>query len=305
MNNKDALDNIRRKAPATRKPPPNPDDMLMPTQQVDMLNGQVQAIQQQVVQLQEKNLELTLHNNIMAQDFLGLQKTVLNHEHVLQSVVSFLNDFDAKRRRDSRSAMFPHTTGDMATTNTLATAAETLSAYDEDVPPSPLLHAVKLLSETNIDVLFNRGMEHMNEIAMRTNGTILHSPGPDFGNGRSTTSGPPSAGSSGHTRFADLDSLVYPVGTNNGIDPMFGDHINSVPYPLPSKAETPPALHLPKKTESIDPGWLKAPSILLVEDDPTCRKIGNKLLHAFNCQVTMAVSKIKRRLLFVFLLMKR
>jgi osomolarity two-component system response regulator SKN7 len=295
MNNKDALDNIRRKAPAARKSAANPDELVMPTHQVDMLNSQLQAVQHQFAQLQEKNIELTLNNNIMATDIINLQKTVLNHEHILQNVVNFLNDFDAKRRRDSRTLFAgASAAADMAaTTSTLATADQLHgSAFDDDTPPSPLLHAAKLLSETNVDVLFNKGMEHMNEIAMRTNGVVMHSPGPDFGNGRSTASGPPSAGSSGHARFADLDNLVYPVGQTNGIDPMYGDHIHNIPYSLPSKQEAPHSLQMPKRAEIMDPGWMKQPQILLVEDDPTCRKIGNKLLQGFNCHVTTAVSII-------------
>ena len=47
-NNKDALDNIRRKAPAPRKPNTAPDDVIIPAQQMDLLNSQLMATQAQL-----------------------------------------------------------------------------------------------------------------------------------------------------------------------------------------------------------------------------------------------------------------
>lgn len=38
-----------------------------------------------------------------------------------------------------------------------------------------------------------------------------------------------------------------------------------------------------------DPGWLRQPQILLVEDDQTCRRIGGKFLYAFNCTIDSAL----------------
>jgi len=101
MNNKDALDNIRRKAPVPRKPN-QPSEDLVPTQQVDLVNTQLVATQKQLQQLQERYSELSMHHSMLLQEVIGLQKTVVNHEHVIQDVMSFLHSVDAQRRRDSR-----------------------------------------------------------------------------------------------------------------------------------------------------------------------------------------------------------
>lgn len=293
MNNKDALDNIRRKAPAARKSAPQAEDMLVPTQQMDMLNSQLMAVQQQVTTLEKQNQELTLSNGLMVQELMNLQKFVTNHEHVLQNVVRALNELDAKRRRESRVQF---NTSDMSNTASLATSNQALSHVEEEAPPSPLMHASKLLNETNMDILMNtRNMEQMTEVSMRLNGGGITSPREMNGRG-STGSAPPSAGSSSGTlRFAEIDTLVYPVGQNNGINPMYPEHANNIPYAINERHIEAPTLAAPpvkKGPGALDPGWIRQPNILLIEDDPTCRRIGTKFLIAFNCRVTAAVSRL-------------
>jgi osomolarity two-component system response regulator SKN7 len=93
-------------------------------------------------------------------------------------------------------------------------------------------------------------------------------------------------------RLENLDNLVYPVGSSNGIDPMYSEHINNIPYAAPPKAvdATEPKFQEGRKKSTIpDPGWIRPPQILLVEDDPTCRRIGSKFLYAFHCAIDSAV----------------
>jgi len=235
-------------------------------------------------------------------EMIGVQKTVVNHEHVMQSLMSFLNNLDVQRRRESRIAN-PFPQG-----QTGAAGQQQLPPIEDDVPASPLQQAQKLLSEINADVMLNpRNLEHMNEITMRMNGTLT-TPPPDYvmRNGRPVSrSGPPNSASSTHSMRFDLENLVYPVGQNNGIDPMYPEHINNIPYPLPAKnadqsnavaaaaaaaaATQQAAAIVRKKSAQIDPGWIRQPHILLVEDDPTCRRIGGKFLYAFNCAIDSAV----------------
>jgi osomolarity two-component system response regulator SKN7 len=93
-------------------------------------------------------------------------------------------------------------------------------------------------------------------------------------------------------RLENLDNLVYPVGQNNGIDPMYSEHINNIPYAMPPKAPetSDKPVEVRKKGQFADPGWIRPPQILLVEDDPTCRRIGSKFLYAFHCAIDSAVS---------------
>lgn len=250
------------------------------------------ATQQQLQLLQDRYSELSIHHSMLLQEVMGLQKTVVNHEHVMQNVMTFLHGVDAQRRRDSRLGnpfSQPGQNGNVEPQPAQAPA-------DDDVPASPLQHASKLLSETNADAMLNpRNLEHMNEVTMRMNGTLT-TPPPDFlRTVRPASRGAPaSVGSGASVRMGELDNLVYPVGQTNGIDPTYSEHINNIPYPMPSKTDGPGETRLQensrKKSTQVDPGWIRPPQILLVEDDPTCRRIGSKFLYAFHCAIDSAVS---------------
>ncbi|KAF2711609.1 response regulator [Pleomassaria siparia CBS 279.74] len=297
MNNKDALDNIRRKAPAPRKANQPPDDMVIPAQQMDMMNSQVVASQAQLHALEGRYNELSVHHSMLLQEVIGLQKTVVNHEHVMQNVLTFLHGIDAQRRRDSRMGPFTQNATGVQNGN-VEQPNPHVTPLEDDNPASPLQHASKLLNETNADVMLNpRNLEHMNEITMRMNGTLT-TPPPEFmrGAARPASRGaPPSASSTTSMRVGDLDNLVYPVGQTTGIDPMYSEHINNIPYPMPTKAAEPSDARqdVRKKSTQVDPGWVRAPQILLVEDDPTCRRIGSKFLYAFHCQIDSALDGLE------------
>ncbi len=151
-NNKDSLDNIRRKAPAPRKPT-QPNEEAIPTQQMDLVNTQLVATQHQLQQLQERYNELSVHHSMLLQELIGVQKTVLNHEHIMQNVMSFLHSVDAQRRRDSRIGGPFATNGDAGPSSTMVetNAAQQVTPLDDE-PASPLQNASKLLNEHNADV---------------------------------------------------------------------------------------------------------------------------------------------------------
>ncbi|KAG8629100.1 hypothetical protein KVT40_002965 [Elsinoe batatas] len=290
-NNKDALDNIRRKAPAPRKPGPLGEDIL-PTQQMDMFNTQLVATQQQLQQLQERYSELSMHHSLLLQELIGVQKTVVNHEHVMQYVMNFLQSIDAQRRRESRVAnpFAPPTANGAAP----VAAAPAPPPPEDDIPASPLQNAAKLLGEVNAEHMLNtRNLEQMNEMSLRMN-SALTTPPPDMGfrNGRAGKAGGPHSASSSTISYGDIETMVYPVGQTQGIDPMYSEHIHNIPYALPPKAPEPPAVvGVPeprKKSAAMDPGWARPPQVLLVEDDPTCRRIGSKFLYAFHCNIDSA-----------------
>ena len=296
-NNKDALDNIRRKAPAPRKAITNLEDNI-PTQQMDLVNTQLVATQQQLRHLEERYNELSMHHSMLLQELIGVQKTVVNHEHVMQNVMNFLHSVDAKNRRDSRVANpfapQPQQTENGTTITQQQQQQQSQQELDplDDLPASPLANASKLLNEFNADLQLNyKNLEHMNEMHNRT--LSISTPPPDGSrNGRAPTSAA-SSSSMAYAKLHDLDNLVYPVGQNNGIDPMYSEHINNIPYPMPSKDNhTDPRAQFAesrKKSTQVDPGWVRPPQILLVEDDQTCRRIGTKFLYSFHCHIDSAV----------------
>ena len=277
-----------------KKPAP-PEDI--PAQQMDLVNTQLAATQAQLQQLHERYNDLSMHHSVLLQEVIGLQKTVVNHEHVIQDVMSFLHSVDAQRR-SSKAFANPFTThGSGANGN--QTAQET-PPIDEP-PASPLQHASKLLNEVNAESVINsKNLEQMNEMAHRMNNT-LSTPPPSESAFKSTqrqqSRDPPlSASSTGTVRYNEIDNLVYPVGNSQGIDPMYSEHVHNIPYPMPQPNKPLESSDLriqpqaPPKKGGFDPGWIRQPQILLVEDDPTCRRIGGKFLYAFKCAIDNAVS---------------
>ena len=268
---------------------------------MDLVNTQLVATQQQLQQLQQHYEELNIHHSILTQELMNVQKTVVNHEHVMQNVMSYLHSVDARQRRDSKiGGPFAHNEENNVPPANVDPAQQQISPL-EDEPASPLQHATKLLHDLNADVQLNyKNLEQMSDLHNR-NGA-MSTPPPDGSRGHARA--PTSAGSSSSMGYAklhgDSEAIVYPVGQSNGIDPMYSEHIHNIPYPMPSKENeavdsrmSAPAAR--KKSTQVDPGWVRAPQILLVEDDPTCRRIGSKFLYSFRCAIDSAVSTCRIR----------
>lgn len=302
-NNKNALDNIRRKAPAPRKATQILEEAI-PTQQMDLVNTQLVATQHQLQQLQDRYNELSMHHSMLLQELIGVQKTVVNHEHVMQNVMSYLHSVDAKQRRDSRmGGPFAQNADSGMEPN----AESQPDPIEDGEPASPLQNASKLLSDLNADVHLNfKNLEQMNDMHNRT--INMSTPPPDAAGNRSGSHRlPNSIGSNASITYSkvngDLDNMVYPAGQTQGINPMYSEHIHNIPYPMPSKDSIPtdPRSQFAdgrKKSTQVDPGWIRPPQILLVEDDQTCRRIGSKFLYSFHCAIDSAVS-IPRQAIFI------
>lgn len=295
-NSKDSLDNIRRKAPAPRKPNAINEEQI-PIQQIDLMNQQIVAQAQQIEILSASNNDLRAQHQNMVQELLRMHKTVYNHDRIMQDVMAFLHSVDAKQRRESK-ILFPGAGADGPTTTNLTPTSQNMAVPDDE-PASPLQHAQKLMQEYEVNASLNFGT--LDQVPNTLNGPT------DVRNGQYR--GPSSAGSSssmGYSKLnnAELEHMVYPMGQNNGIDPMYSEHINNIPYPMPPKefdVQDPRRQFADgrKKSTFADPGWTRQPRVLLVEDDPTCRQIGGKFLVSFQCSVEHAhdgleaVSKIQ------------
>ena len=289
-NSKDTLDNIRRKAPAPRKASSLSEENI-PIQQIDLMNQQIVAQAQQIESLSQSNSQLQVNYQMVVQEVLRLQKTVINHDRVMQDVMTFLHSVDAKQRRDSKG-LFNLPPSEAQNNSNLTPTSQTMPNQDEEQPASPLQHASKLLNN------FDENQFNMN-LEQQTNG---HTTSPR-GNGQYRPSHQPqSASSSSSMTYAkmnpsELETVVYPTGGFNGIDPLYGDH--TIPYNLPQKdAPTPDprtqfADSRKRSNYSTDPGWARAPRILLVEDDPTCRQIGGKFLYSFSCVIDTALDGLE------------
>ncbi|KAF9888349.1 kinase-regulated stress-responsive transcription factor skn7 [Aspergillus nanangensis] len=290
-NSKESLDNIRRKAPAPRKQTQSNEDSV-PTQQIDLLNQQVLAQQQQIQHISDRYAQLSVDHQLMLQEVLRVQKTVLNHENVIHQVMTYLLSVDARQRRDSKaSAPFP------AQNQGGSTLSPSQVASMDDEPSSPLQHASKLLSDMNAEIQFNlTSLDTLGEPPKT--GPVVSTPTP-LDAQRNGIVRPPTAAGGPATNAAlvypkmngEIEPVVYPVGATNGIDPMYSDHVNNVPYPMPKQEVDESRKQFPdnrKKSNHVDPGWMRSPHILLVEDDATCRQIGGKFLYSFSCVIDTA-----------------
>jgi osomolarity two-component system, response regulator SKN7 len=269
-------------------------DGEIPIQQIDLMNQQLVAQSQQLQQLEQRHTDLALSHQMVLQEVGRVQKTVLSHEHIIQYVMTFLHSVDAKQRRDSKVIFNTAETGHTAQ---LTPTSQSVPVPDDE-PASPLQQASKLLNDLNAEVQFNvASMEQLHDLSNKTPGPMSTPPADQHM--RNVNRGPRSAESSSTMGYArlnhgELDQVVYPMGTNNGIDPMYSEHVNNIPYPMPPKELDPsdPRRQYAdgrKKSTFADPGWARPPRVLLVEDDPTCRQIGGKFLYSFCCVIDSAV----------------
>jgi len=281
-------------------------------QQIDLVNSQLAATQQQLDALQNRYNELNTRNAMLMQELLGVQKKMMNHDCIMQYVMNFLTDIDTQfrdQRRNSRiggAQIFDQNHSHDASVTEMQ--PQQFSPSDNR-QASPLQHAQKILEELPIS---DQHVEQMNELFRQTYGT-----GPILSD-QGTRNGVVPMSQEAQTRSATITNPViyprmnggecdpvYPASQNNNnnnnnnngssnIDPTYAESFQSVSYQMPAgDLEADSRRQYAdgrKKSVAIDPGWVRAPQILLVEDDPTCRRIGGKFLYSFKCAIDTAVS---------------
>ncbi|KAG9245846.1 heat shock transcription factor 2 [Calycina marina] len=293
---KENLDNIRRKAPAPRKVAQSREDgALVPAGQLDMLNSQLIATQQQLQIVTTRCQDLTDGHVILLAQVVQLQKFVKNHNAVMKNVMGFLHSVDEQRRSNSVGGSF-------------GVGGPSINAEQiktEDHTASPLQHASKLLEDLPAETLPDQELERMNREFHMCDGNATPILDPLFtsGSGMVPRPQPPRHTAHQYPVVNDLDNLVYPVGHTNGIDPINSEHINNIPYSLPPNGgmahmvempedipeQVPPTVGGRKQKLQVEHIWgVTKPRILLVEDDKLCAAIGSKFLQAFECGVEIA-----------------
>lgn len=301
--NKDSLDNIRRKAPAPRKQAPANEDSI-PTQQLDLLNSQLLAQQQQLQHLTERISQTSIEHQMVLQEVRRVQKSVLGHDQVVHCILTYLHSLDARQKRDSRAAAAAASLSFQSQPTDLSPSQ--VAGIDENPAASPLQHATKLLNEMTAENQFN-----FSALEGIVAATPPLDPQQQQQHQHQQQQQQQAASLSSYPKMnGELEQVVYPVGATNGIDPMYSEHVNNIPYPLPTNSSANKDMDVPdvrrqypvgndgrKKSIYPDPGWARSPHILLVEDDQTCRQIGGKFLYSFSCIVDTAV----RFLYFTFI----
>lgn len=276
------MDNIRRKAPAPRKTQPTED--FTTSQHVSVISEQLTATQQQVQQLQELFAEVSQTNRLLVNEVLTMQKMLNAQKQAQHEMLNFLSVYNGAPNANAMMAQ---------------RRMPTNGAGDGSESVPELQRARELLSSVAPDAIADRELERLHGVygpltdsaAMVTPVTmpLLHDPITDI------------------ARYP-----VYPVGQTVGIDPFHSDHINKIPYAIPgdgsgltetqaaavSQAGLPAPLPgatapaAPPRDKSTALWGAKKPLVFLVEDDPTCAKIGIKFLKSMGCEVEHAVSTI-------------
>ncbi|EMR70776.1 putative response regulator-like protein [Eutypa lata UCREL1] len=295
---KDNLDNIRRKAPAPRKPQAAEDQQTGATsQQVIVLSETLAATQHQIQQLQESYSEIVNANRVFAEEILHLQRLIGAQKQVHNELINHLSKMEQDRRetRTSNSSnQSSHSTpaGYNANTNN----GNYLSDGTIDTG-ADLRRAREILNSLPVEHSADQDLKRMSVAFAH------HQPGASPDSATSSMMGPP--GGSGFNPFMqdpmnDMRHLVYPVGQTIGIDPFAAEHMGNIPYNRPvqeqSIAAGPEVNAAPIHTQpppgaasqGSGPWGMKKPIILLVEDDRTCSRIGSKFLAQYDCGVEVA-----------------
>jgi CheY-like chemotaxis protein len=79
----------------------------------------------------------------------------------------------------------------------------------------------------------------------------------------------------------NLDDIAYPLDQVQCIDPIYNSDVHNITDIRSLRA--PPLAHI-----TIDPCWTRQPLVLSVEDDETCRRIGDILLRSLQCRIDSA-----------------
>ncbi|RSM09725.1 hypothetical protein CDV31_007565 [Fusarium ambrosium] len=270
VGSKDDLDNIRRKAPAPRRTQATED--FTTSHHISVMNEQLTATQQQVQQLQELFTEVSQTNRLLVNEVLTLQK-MLNAQK--QSQYEMLNFLSTSGNRHQQQSMH------------LNVGTSPLDGSDESAPE--LRRARELLSSVTPDQIADRELERLQG--------VYGSPAD------SAVVIPQASMPMMHDPMNDINRYpVYPVGQTVGIDPFHSDHIHKIPYAIPNDSSgnamqevpAPQPISAQSQTSSNSSSnsalmWAsRKPRILLVEDDPTCAKIGIKFLKSMGCEVEHA-----------------
>ncbi|KAL1881164.1 hypothetical protein VTK73DRAFT_4611 [Phialemonium thermophilum] len=282
---KDNLDNIRRKAPAPRKPQQT-EEPFPAAQQIALLNDQLVATQHQFQALQEQYYEITNTNKVLVNEVVSLQKMVKAQGQVANELINHLSNVDDRRRSSRHSAHSSHSSHSGAAfhQNNMGVLPD-----GADEPAPELRRAREILNGLSPDTQADRELERLS--------IAYHQTGSPPDSATSSVMFPqPNSGPQMHMMHdpvSDARNMVYPVGQTTGIDPFHSDHIQNIPYSRPlsnpsALAEAPPQITPPLK-ESRGSLWgSKKPRILLVEDDKTCARIGSKFLSYVDCSVEVA-----------------
>ncbi|PWW80593.1 response regulator [Tuber magnatum] len=307
MNNVDNLDNIRRKAPAPRKQPQQNEDGGV--QQIEELNSQVQELSKVNQEMTNQVQRLASDNHAVIQELNTMQHVLQQHdervriqEKVINNIMVYLQKLD-----DEMKEMRP--IGGVASQH----------RHDNDGRPSAPVSPEDSVTGPAAGASASR--EHLSTPLQRAQMLLNNHPeildaNPSIGRFRGLSQSGPSE-TADYNDFGAVNRLAQngqrPAALSNGIPTVPEDGSatfaispgttmvepfsnGSLGYPMqPPHHENGglgirgrPAPSRKRSTPFVPPNWQTPPRVLLVEDDPTCARIGSKFLQTAECSVDMA-----------------
>lgn len=312
MHNKDNLDNIRRKAPAPRKQQQQSDESG--SQQVEELQNQVRELSKIQNVMESRLQKLTNENNVVIQELHSMQQTLQTHEDQIQAynggmekLIAYLwrLDEEIKGLRQAGNIRTDQSRGDgihpegVSPTNGNIVSAAAVTSSNSQGGPSPALQQTQRLINGFTEIPKpNSSLQHMTQLAQSdhveptSNYDTYNTVNRHSQNVQRSTSlqggiqgvGPDGSHLYGMEALSGIGE-VYNNGQSGSIGFAMpppqsgGGSLNPLGRPIPGR----------KKSTQSAPNWTQPPRVLLVEDDPTCARIGTKFLQTAQCGVDMAV----------------
>ncbi|KAF8247699.1 hypothetical protein K440DRAFT_681743 [Wilcoxina mikolae CBS 423.85] len=310
---KDNLDNIRRKAPASRKQQQQFDESG--SAQIEQLQEGFRQMRESQQTLNEKMQKFQDQTGNAYQDMqlaMSSQAVYIHqHEEIIKRLLSVLSDLSAQVRalkHDGSTTNGPmsavHQEEGVSPGETGGMASAAASPDNPQGNGSPLQQAQRLMEGY-------RNLQRPSIQAGIDQFHMTHHEHPDGGY---------DGGYSQNGQMMNSMNGVHGVDqTGQHMFPGMGNTFNNNGQP-PGQVqwqETPPpqqgsggnsAMGTPgrsaptrKRSTPNTPHWRQAPRVLLVEDDPTCRRIGSKFLSSAQCVVDVAddgliaVNKMNRK----------
>ncbi|KAI5858129.1 hypothetical protein BZA05DRAFT_116315 [Tricharina praecox] len=301
---KDNLDNIRRKAPASRKQQTQFDESG--SQQIEQLQGEFRQVRESQQVLNERMQKFHEQTGNAYQDMqlaISSQAVYIHqHEEIIKRLLSVLSDLSAQVRSLKQDygrnnshgqeilhddPVSPGQTGGMG-------SSATSPANHQQAPGSngsPLQQAQRLMEGY-------RNLQRPSIQAGIDQFPMAHQDQHDGGYGGGYQNGQMmnvvnGTEQSGEHMFPGINHPFNNNGHPPGQLPWQHPHQETPPPPQGSSGSvvggnsgrpTPNR----KRSTPQTPHWRSPPRVLLVEDDPTCRRIGSKFLTSAQCMVDVA-----------------
>jgi hypothetical protein len=191
-------------------------ESAIPMQQMDMMNGKLVAMQQQLVHLQERYTELSVEYSVVVQELVGLTNRVVNHEDVLHNVMKFLNRNNPQWTRDSKLlTLLQALTHDPE--GQIKSPTQSIPLAKDDSLTLPLKHAANTKDSANAGALSNAvNSEDMDKMLKTLPCESLSSSAPNH----------PAALRPVH--LSESDKMTDPIIVNNDKDSIYGDEILNI-----------------------------------------------------------------------------